>query len=50
VRSTIIALVSLFLLGNCTQFVPNQPLRRPEPTLAAEDDVNAALPDRGAMT
>jgi hypothetical protein len=50
VRSTIIALVGLFLLGNCTQFVPNQPLRRLGPTLSAQDDVNAALPDRGAMT
>jgi hypothetical protein len=50
VRSTIIAPIDPFMLGNCTRYVPNRRARRLEPTPASTNGGDHALRDIAAMT
>jgi hypothetical protein len=49
-RSTIIAPIDPFMLGNCTQCVPNSRVRRLDPTPASTNSGDPALLDIAAMT
>jgi hypothetical protein len=49
-RSTIIAPINPFMLGNCTQCVPIQRVRRLDPTPAPPVSRDLALLDIAAMT